>query len=116
MMLSKLRSLPDDTQNLLQLAACIGNQFDLRMLATVKEKSLEQTLQILYPAMQEGFAVPLDNKYRQFINKSSILTIKEFTIENQKNYQQNPLFKFLHDRVQQAAYNLISLADKKQHI
>ncbi|MBD2434513.1 MULTISPECIES: hypothetical protein [Fischerella] len=35
----KLQNLPQSTQQLLQLAACIGNQFDLKTLAVIFEQS-----------------------------------------------------------------------------
>lgn len=96
LMVGKLRSLPNVTRKILQLAACIGNQFDLQMLATLGELSLQQTLQVIYPAIQEGFVIPIGNNYRVIADN-----------------RENPLFKFLHNRVQQAAYQLISLSEKK---
>jgi predicted ATPase len=42
-MASQLIKLPEATQNMLKLAACIDNQFDLQTLAIVSEKSLGET-------------------------------------------------------------------------
>ncbi len=39
----QLQKLPETTQNVLKLAACIGNQFDLETLAIVSEQSETET-------------------------------------------------------------------------
>ncbi|NES66166.1 MAG: serine/threonine-protein kinase PknK, partial [Okeania sp. SIO2D1] len=41
-MVGRLRKLDEATQNVLKLAACIGNQFDLETLAVICEKTLEK--------------------------------------------------------------------------
>ncbi|MGL5059738.1 MAG: PAS domain S-box protein, partial [Microcoleus sp.] len=101
--IGKLQKLPIPTQNKLQLAACIGNRFDLQTLATVSQQSVFQTMRSLWDAVQQGFVVALDRNYRAFLGDSEI-AISEI---------QNSRFKFLHDRVQQAAYALIP-EDRKQ--
>ncbi|MDM8547654.1 EAL domain-containing protein [Candidatus Venteria ishoeyi] len=93
LMANKIKKLADKVSTLLQLAACIGNQFDLSMLAIISEKNQTKTLSTLRPAIIEGLIQPLDENYRFF--------------DGTKKTQ----FKFLHDRVQQAAYILI---DKNQ--
>ncbi len=96
LMLVKVKKLPESTQQVLQLAACIGNQFDLKTLFIVNEKSQLETAKELGAAIQEGLIVTLGNNYKLFprgmqdIFNNLIVT-----------------YKFLHDRVQQAAYSLI---------
>lgn len=36
----KIQKLSDNTQETLKIAACIGNQFELKTLASIREKSL----------------------------------------------------------------------------
>ncbi|HEY9610043.1 serine/threonine-protein kinase PknK, partial [Allocoleopsis sp.] len=54
----QLQKLPIHTQNVLKLAACIGNQFDLATLAIVDEKSPEETALNLWKALQERLILP----------------------------------------------------------
>ena len=50
----RLEKLPQATQDVLKLAACIGNQFDLSTLAIVCEKSSNESSADLRKAFQEG--------------------------------------------------------------
>jgi predicted ATPase/GAF domain-containing protein/tRNA A-37 threonylcarbamoyl transferase component Bud32 len=87
LMANKIEKLPEKT--VLQLAACIGNQFSLSILAIIYEQDKNETLSVLRPAIVEGLILPLDENYKHLD-----------TIEKTQ-------FKFLHDKVQQASYSLI---------
>ena len=91
----QLRKLPQTTQQLVQLAAYVGSQFDLETLAIVAERSPMETSALLWPALQEGSILPIGQTYK-FFQGSEVL---EETDEGA-----NPVYRFLHDRVQQAAY------------
>ncbi|MDZ8087191.1 MAG: AAA family ATPase [Nostoc sp. DedQUE12b] len=98
----QLQKLPTTTQNVLKLAACIGNQFDLRTLAIVSEQSETETAASLWKALQEGLVLPTTEVYKFFQYSG------DDSDSNPLNYDfQVPIYKFLHDRVQQAAYSLI---------
>ncbi|MEH2390216.1 MAG: AAA family ATPase [Nostoc sp.] len=101
----QLRRLPSSTQNVLQLAACIGNQFDLGTLTIVSEKSEIETAACLWKALQEGLILPTDNIYKFYVGQESKIVNPEI--------QETITYKFLHDRVQQAAYSLIPDKQKK---
>ncbi|MBD1846866.1 AAA family ATPase [Cyanobacteria bacterium FACHB-63] len=103
LMVAKFQKLSVQTQTILQLAACIGNQFDLKTLSTVSQLSAFQTLQALWSAIDQEFILPLDQHYRAFLDETGSVDLKA----------RNPKFKFLHDRVQQAAYALIADNQKK---
>jgi predicted ATPase/signal transduction histidine kinase len=112
----QLQKLPFSTQEVLKLAACIGNSFDLKNLAIVYEKSLSETATDLWKALQEGLIIPTSEVYKFFQSNGTESSVigndkesTQFPIPN----SQFPNYKFLHDRVQQAAYCLIP-EDKKQ--
>src|ERR671933_332213 len=100
LMVGKLKKLPQETQQALRLAACVGNQFALSTLAIVHEKSGADTFRDLLTSIQEGLLLPTSELE---ITDEDIL-ISQLLILN---------FKFLHDRVQQAAEGLIDEAQKK---
>ncbi|BAZ48298.1 serine/threonine protein kinase with two-component sensor domain [Nostoc sp. NIES-4103] len=111
----KLQKLPQSTVEVLKLAACIGNQFDLATLAIVNEKSLLETATDLWRALQEGLIIPTSEVYKFFqydVNiQSSVATkLQSITTDNTKV---TVTYRFLHDRVQQAAYLLIPKDQKK---
>ncbi|NVK44223.1 MAG: AAA family ATPase [Oceanospirillaceae bacterium] len=90
LMVSKIQRLPQDTQRILPLAACIGSSFALRNLAIVSETPVTKAAEQLWPALAEGLLVPLDDSY-QLLRLDTGHT----------------RYRFVHDRVQQAAYSLI---------
>ena len=100
-----LQKLPSSTQQILQLAACIGNRFNLDVLAIVNNKSERDTAAELWPALQSGLLLPQSDAYKMPLLRSrEKVTSESFKVS----------YKFLHDRVQQAAYSLIPDTEKKQ--
>lgn len=78
-MLVRLRSLSQSTQTILQFAACIGGVFDLRTLTVAANSSYEHVKAALQEAIKDGLVLQYGEK----------------------------AYKFQHDRIQQAAYNMI---------
>ncbi|MEJ6486817.1 AAA family ATPase [Nostoc punctiforme UO1] len=115
LMIGKIERLDRKVQEALKLAACIGNQFDSNVLSIVSKKSLVDTAIELLPAIQEGLIIPLSEGYKipilwreQGSDRSKIFSaiIPEFP--------SSISYKFLHDRVQQAAYTLIPNEQKQE--
>ncbi len=91
LMVGKIQRLPTRTQRVLPLAACIGSSFNLRTLSVVNQSSSQQTADDLWPALSEGLVAPVDDSYRLFQHFDS----------------RQARYRFVHDRIQQAAYSLI---------
>ncbi|WP_341679286.1 AAA family ATPase [Niveibacterium sp. SC-1] len=89
-----LRRLPHQTQHALRLAACIGASFDLRTLALILESSMDVSADALLPALRQQMVLPLHEDY----TLAGAAGAGEHV---------NPVYRFQHDRVQQAAYELI---------
>jgi predicted ATPase len=85
-MVGKLRQLPARTQELLRLAACVGNAFPLQLLGALSgQGEVEEVEQGLEPALQESLVVRAGPEQ----------------------------YRFLHDRIQQAAHVLTSETERK---
>ncbi len=107
LMARNLQKLPEATQELLKIAACIGHQFNLDVLAIVSEQSQTKTATDLWSALQTGLILPLSKDYKTPL----VFSGDEETGQQLSDVKVN--YKFLHDRVQQAAYSLIPDTEKK---
>ncbi|WP_432809661.1 trifunctional serine/threonine-protein kinase/ATP-binding protein/sensor histidine kinase [Pantanalinema sp. GBBB05] len=108
LMVSKLQKLSESTQTVLKLATCIGSTFSLNLLAIVNEKPLSTTATELWEALQAGLVLPLDQTY-----KLALVEELETSIHT-SDHEVVISYRFLHDRVQQAAYFLIPEAEKRE--
>lgn len=110
-MVSQIQKLSPITQNILKLAACIGDKFTLDVLSLVNEKTLSETAQDLWESLKVGLVLPLSQSYK-------IPLVGDWGVEQEESpipmSQLQISYKFLHDRVQQAAYSLIPIEEKKQ--
>ncbi|OLP20127.1 hypothetical protein BST81_01450 [Leptolyngbya sp. 'hensonii'] len=115
----QLQKLPPATQAALKLAACIGNPFDLATLAIVRdprdgntsEQSEIETATVLWAALQQGVILPLSEIYKFFQEGADIG--REPTSEFWMLDSATCTYRFLHDRVQEAAYSMIPASQKE---
>ncbi len=104
LMARELKALPPITSEILKYAAVLGNTFNLGSMALIIGKTQNEIFQSLQPALNTGYLLSIDLKYRTFS------LFNEGINENFESESENLAisFRFLHDRVQQAAYALIS--------
>jgi predicted ATPase len=133
LMVSQIQKLSQKTQNVLRLAACIGNKFTLDVLGIVHQKSQSETAKDLWEALQADLVVPLNDSYKiplvfdqeaiipqqdpaqSPISKSLVREASRREDSLPLRYHQSRItYQFLHDRVQQAAYSLIPDDQKKE--
>jgi predicted ATPase len=103
LMLSRLLALPKQTQKLLGLAACIGNKFDLSLLMTIAKTTAVTVVNQLWPAIEIGVLLS---------EGEGMKIIRNMPEQATNNSDQQVSLRFLHDRVQQASYQLIAQANK----
>ncbi|GBF81828.1 AAA family ATPase [Aphanothece sacrum] len=113
LMVSKIEKLDLKTQQILKLAACIGNHFDLEILSIVNDKSQIVTARDLQHSINEGLIIPLNNNYKVPLLWDLVDTSHNSQVSSKLDSTYIP-YKFLHDRIQQAAYSLIPEKEKKQ--
>ena len=103
LMISRMRELPTAVQELLQRAACLGTRCDLATLAALApESELAELARLSMAALHAGFLVTTPDVERLLgslsLRSPAVLTSAEIPAA---------AFTFLHDRVQQAAYELV---------
>ncbi len=117
---NRIEKLPKSTQQVLQLAACIGDKFTLDVLSIVNQKSLVSTAKQLDAALQAGLILPVDKTYKiplvfdeEIENYDKHINYQQFSKTNSKLNIFGVGYRFLHDRVQQAAYSFIPESEKQ---
>jgi predicted ATPase/signal transduction histidine kinase len=97
LMTEKIGRLQEATRRTLLWAACMGHTFGLDTLSTVLELTPADTVAALWEALEEGLVRPasgLGLELRSWVDAPD-------------EVPEPPTCRFLHDRVQQAAYDLI---------
>jgi len=98
LLVDRILHLPKESCKLLELAACIGHVFDLNTLSIISELPLTKIAEFIWESIRENLISPVNEDYK-------LLEV----VEEGKPYTLDRKFKFrfVHDRIQQAAYKLI---------
>ncbi len=101
LLVKQFMSLPEESRKELQLASCIGNQFNLETLSKISDLSQSKSFSHLWKVVAAGYLLPLDTNYKLFWsgnNSGSYITSE---------------FRFAHDKIQQAAYDLAKKEERQ---
>jgi PAS domain S-box-containing protein len=93
LLIAKLNKFPILTFKNLQLAACLGSEIDLNILANISHQTLLEISSHLTLAVDFGLILPISELNAQLLVTS---------------------YRFVHDRVQQAAYASLNDSEKKE--
>ncbi|MCP4869574.1 MAG: AAA family ATPase [Proteobacteria bacterium] len=104
----RLQALPPATQEILQIAACVGARSTLHGVALAAGRSTEEAARALAPAIGAGFLIP---------RGESLELIAEWNRADAEDAPEPPdcELDFLHDQVQQVAYASIP-SDRREAI
>ncbi|MCB1140748.1 MAG: AAA family ATPase [Leptospiraceae bacterium] len=95
LLIEKLNRLPDSTSDVLKYAACIGNNFNEKLLADLMKVKAQRIHEYLQPAVNVGLIFPVNKK--KIPNKN---------LNEDKNT--NLHYEFQHDKVYQAILDLLT--------
>lgn len=131
LMVRKIRQLSTDSQRMLQLAACIGNRFELNTLALLAGGLPVATMKQLWEPLVQGLILPLDKHYfaqeedgeweeeqarlHHYLKQQQAMDEAD-TVTHLTTLSQLPgrsRYRFLHDQVRQAAYSMLAEEERK---
>lgn len=113
----KVQLLSTEVQRALKIASCIGNRFDLPILARALDASQEQTSRLLEEALSARLILPVvDERNMAGGEPTTVASLRGEPPENhpahQKPHHRTATYRFVHDGIQAAVYRLVTAARK----
>ena len=102
--LAKLRILDETTQTVLTAGAAYGAKFSFHLIARVIQKDPNTLIRAFQKAVDEEIIRPSRGRYQHLISSGQFDPNSHYDLE----------FQFLHDRLQQASYELKGEAERKK--
>ena len=96
LMMGRIKTLPLETQTILSLASAMGNTFEVLLLSQITEMTTDQIIRWFEPAVRMGLIIRLNEDFKWL-----------------KHGTDDIAYKFLHDRVQQASYELLHIDESR---
>ncbi|MEM7180843.1 MAG: AAA family ATPase, partial [Spirochaetota bacterium] len=107
-LIERIQSLSQEAQNILKLASCLGATFVLSELVVVSEMDSDTCIATIWEILREGIISPIGET-------ASHLQVLKFQPAEKTGFDLKKLsFHFIHDKLQQAANQLIAEEDKVQ--
>jgi histidine kinase len=101
LMSQRIKELSPAGRSTLELAACVGQNFDLQMLAEISGRSLREIAAAIGEPVAQGFLIPVGDAYR-------VLEIEGLADDSKSRIE----YRFGHERIQQAAYELVQAEER----
>ena len=114
---TQIEKFTPSQQEMLRLAACLGNVFSLQTLAVVAERPVQKVAAELWEVIRTGLVISLGPSFELFLLASEGQQDGRETLQPPVSadtaapHHLSLQLRFMHDRVQQAAYRLIPAAD-----
>lgn len=101
LMLDTIRRLPQQAQHVLKVAACLGDRVELGVLSALVGERDEDAASSLWTLLREGLLIPENEPLHPRTPPDA-------------SASQEAIYRFAHDRVRQAAYSLLTEAQRAE--
>jgi predicted ATPase/class 3 adenylate cyclase len=108
LVINGIQKLSKDAQKVISLASCIGSTFDLESISIISQMDENDLSEALWQSVKSSLIHPLGSWTRYYSDN----LWKSLGVDTKD--KQEFLFRFQHDKIQQAAYTLIPETNKRK--
>ena len=106
LMVARIDGLSEASRQALRVSACVGNRFEVGLVARLVERGVAEVASDLWAAVEKGLIRPLGEGHKYLSLATSMVDLGEAI--GGMSYQ------FLHDKIQQAARSLVSEVEARR--